>query len=347
MAIVLGTNRYGKAEVRLVHVDRTTPVHVITDLNVTSQLIGDFADTHLTGANDKVIATDTQKNTIYALARRDGIGAIEEFGLRLARNYVGTYAYVTGARMEIEQYAWDRIQTADGPHDHSFTRGPATVRTTVVKKGTGASAATGDVGRASAATGDVGRASAATGDVGRASAATGDVGRASVATPGLNGDETVISGVSGLIVLKSTGSEFHGFPDVPYTSLVETDDRVMATSVTSRWVYNTLEVDFDSVFASVKAILLEQFAVVHSLSLQQTLFAMGRSVLEAHPQISEIRLSMPNLHHFVVDLGKWDLDNPNMVFYAADRPYGLIEAAVVRDDAPVPPGTWDGVAGFV
>src|ERR1700712_1166124 len=104
MAIVLGTNQYGKAEVRLVYVDRTTPVHQITDLNVTSQLIGDFAETHDTGANDKVIATDTQKNTVYALARTGGIGTIEEFGLRLARNYVDQYDYVTGARMAVEQY---------------------------------------------------------------------------------------------------------------------------------------------------------------------------------------------------------------------------------------------------
>ena len=57
MAIVLGKNQYGKAEVRMVYVDRSTPVHTITDVNVTSQLIGDFTDTHLTGANDAVIAT--------------------------------------------------------------------------------------------------------------------------------------------------------------------------------------------------------------------------------------------------------------------------------------------------
>src|ERR1700712_111528 len=132
MAIVLGPNQYGKAEVRMVHVDRSTPVHVITDVNVTSQLIGDFADTHATGANDKVIATDTQKNTVYALARKGGITSIEEFALRLARNYVGTYDFVTGARMAAEQYAWDRINTANGPHDHSFVKGSAAVRNTVV-----------------------------------------------------------------------------------------------------------------------------------------------------------------------------------------------------------------------
>ncbi len=302
MAIVLGANQYGKAEVRLVHIERSTPVHVITDVNVTSQLIGEFADSHYTGANDKVIATDTQKNTVYALARKGGVPSIEEFALRLARNFVGSYDYVTGARMAVEQYAWDRIATAAGPHDHSFVKGPSAVRTTLVRK-------------------------------------DGDT-------------ETVISGLSGLVVLKSTGSEFHGFPDVPYTSLVETTDRVMATSVSARWLYRNTgatadEVNWNEVFGSVRAILLEQFATVHSLALQQTLFAMGRAVLEAHPEILEVRLSMPNIHHFVVDLTKWDLDNPNEVFYAADRPYGLIEAAVVRDDAPAPDGVWDGVAGFV
>ena len=96
MAIVLGANQYGKAEVRMVYVDRTTPVHQVTDVNVTSQLIGDFTDTHLTGANDLVIATDTQKNTVYALARTGGITSPEEFALRLARNYVDKYDQVTG-----------------------------------------------------------------------------------------------------------------------------------------------------------------------------------------------------------------------------------------------------------
>jgi urate oxidase len=302
MAIVLGANRYGKAEVRLVHVERSTPVHVITDVNVTSQLIGDFADSHYTGANNHVIATDTQKNTVYALARKGGVPSIEEFGLRLARNFVGAYDYVTGARMEIEQYAWDRIPTAAGPHDHSFVKGCSAVRTTLVRKD-----------------------------------ASG---------------ETVLSGLRNLVVLKSTGSEFHGFPDVPYTSLVETKDRVMATSVSARWAYadsgaTADELDWNATFASVRATLLAEFATLHSLALQQTLFSMGRAVLEAHPEILEIRLSMPNIHHFVVDLSKWDLDNPNVVFHAADRPYGLIEAAVVRDDRPAPDGLWDGVAGFL
>jgi len=297
MAFVLGANQYGKAEVRMVYVDRSSPVHQVTDVNVTSQLIGDFLDTHLTGANDAVIATDTQKNTVYAMARTGGITSPEEFALRLARNYVEKYEQVTGARMAVEQYSWDRISTAAGPHDHAFSKGTAEARTTVVRK-------------------------------------DGD-------------EESVISGLTGLVVLKSTGSEFCGFPDVEYTSLVETNDRILATAVTARWRYIGSDVDWGKSFTAVRNALLEEFANTHSLSLQQTLFAMGKGALEAVPEIAEIRLSLPNKHHFLVDLSAWDLDNPNQVFYAADRPYGLIEASVLRDDAP-PAGTaWEGIAAFI
>lgn len=298
MGISLGHNRYGKAECRLVHVDRSTPTHRITDVTVTSQLIGDFADTHLSGDNSKVIATDTQKNTVYALARQGGVGAPEAFALRLARYFVDGFEQVHGARQEVLLHGWERIETtAGGPHDHAFRRSTSETRTAVVVRD--------------------------------------------------GADEVVISGLSDLVVLKSTGSEFHGFPDVPYTSLVETDDRILATAVAARWRHAHWEsTDWDASFESVRRILLDTFAEVHSLSLQQSLYAMGHAVLAAHPDIAEIRFSMPNRHHFLVDLGKWGLDNPNEVWYAADRPYGLIEAAVVRDDLPPAPGAWAEVAGF-
>ena len=280
------------------HVDRSTAVHQIKDVNVTSQLIGDFSATHDTGDNSAVIATDTQKNTVYALARLGGVGAIEDFALRMARNFVDKYEQVTGARQAVEEYSWDRIVTGDGaPHDHSFVKGTGEVRTTVVSKDGPA--------------------------------------------------ETVSSGVQNVTVLKSTGSEFHGFPDVEFTSLVEPTDRIMATVVTARWRYVGTDVDWDKTFTSVRSILLDKFATVHSLSLQQTLYAMGEAVLQAHPEIAEMRLSMPNKHHFLVDMSQWGLDNPNEVWYAADRPYGLIEASILRDDLPAAPEAWLGVKGFI
>lgn len=160
------------------------------------------------------------------------------------------------------------------------------------------------------------------------------------------GTPTVITGLQDLAVLKSTGSEFNGFPVDKYTTLAETSERILATSVASRWLYNTVDLDFDAVFDDVRRILLETFATTYSLGLQHTLFQMGQAVLQAHTEIDEIRFSMPNLHHFLVDLSPFELDNPNEVFYAADRPYGLIEAAVRRDDAPASTDAWAGIAGF-
>ena len=77
--------------------------------------------------------------------------------------------------------------------------------------------------------------------------------------------------------------------------------------------------------------MLERFATVHSFALQQTLWEMGKAVLDAHEEIAEISLSAPNKHHFVVDLAPFGLENPGEVFHAADRPYGLIECTVTRD----------------
>ena len=103
---------------------------------------------------------------------------------------------------------------------------------------------------------------------------------------------------------------------------------------------------WDDAFGEVRQILLERFALVHSLALQQTLWEMGSAVLRARDDIAEIRLSAPNKHHFLADLAPFGLDNPDEVFYAADRPYGLIQCAVQRDDAPDPGPAWESPATF-
>ena len=141
----------------------------------------------------------------------------------------------------------------------------------------------------------------------------------------------VMSGLKELTLLKSTGSEFHGFLRDEYTTLAETDDRVMATSLEVRWRYEGTDVDWAAAYSTVRTALLERFASTHSLALQHTLWEMGRGALEAVPEVAEIHLVAPNKHHFLVDLAPFGLDNPGEVFHAADRPYGLIEATVERD----------------
>ena len=156
----------------------------------------------------------------------------------------------------------------------------------------------------------------------------------------------VVSGVSDLVVGKTTGSEFRGFLTDAYTTLPETDDRVLATSLVARWRYEGTDVAWDESYDAIKATLLRRFAQIHSRALQETLYGMGRSVLEQHPEVAEIRFSAPNKHHFLVDLSPFGTDNPGEVFLAADRPYGLVEATVERDDASDPGSAWHAVPGF-
>ena len=289
MAIVLGGNQYGKAETRLVRVDRDADRHGIVDLNVSTALAGDLAAAHLTGDNSGVLPTDTQKNTVYAFAR-DGVGEIEDFAVRLARHFVDTTPTISRARVRIERYTWDRITLGGRPAHHSFVRGAGTRTTT----------------------------------------ATYDGERA-----------WVVSGVEDLVVLNTTGSEFHGYHRDRYTTLPETTDRVLATAVTAHWRHaSSAGTDWATSHAEATRHLLEAFADTHSLSLQQTLHAMGQRVLANRDELVEVRLALPNKHHFLVDLEPFGLDNPGEVYFAADRPYGLIEGTVLRDDAPEPGLAW-------
>ena len=106
------------------------------------------------------------------------------------------------------------------------------------------------------------------------------------------------------------------------------------------------EASWDDAHAQIRQIMLERFADVHSLALQQTLWEMGKAVLEARDDVAEIRLSAPNRHHFLANLAPFGLDNPGEVFHAADRPYGLIQATVQRDDAENAGPAWDSATAF-
>ncbi|MBB3039486.1 factor-independent urate hydroxylase [Hoyosella altamirensis] len=150
----------------------------------------------------------------------------------------------------------------------------------------------------------------------------------------------VVGGIRDLVLLKSTGSEFRDFLRDEFTVLEPTTDRVMATSLVAQWRFTDINTDWDEVFASVRRTIVETFATHHSLALQQTLYAIGKNVLEAHRELVEMRLSAPNKHHFLYDLERFGIENRNEVFHADDRPYGLIQASVVRDDASDPGRAW-------
>jgi urate oxidase len=114
-----------------------------------------------------------------------------------------------------------------------------------------------------------------------------------------------------------------------YTTLPETDDRILATIVTARWTY--AQPPEEPTWAAVRDTLLEAFGDHYSPSVQFTLNRMGEAVLERHPDVERIRLSLPNRHHLLFDLQRFGLDNPNLVFHATTEPYGLIEGTIERD----------------
>ncbi|MDP9343892.1 MAG: urate oxidase [Actinomycetota bacterium] len=141
----------------------------------------------------------------------------------------------------------------------------------------------------------------------------------------------VSGGVVDLHLAKTTGSAFSGFIVDRYTTLRETDDRIMATSVTATWRYGPAGIDYPKVAAGARRAMVEAFALHdESQSVQHTMYAMGEAVLGACPDIEQIHFSLPNLHYIPVDLSPCGLDNPNAVFSAPDRPYGLIEGTVTR-----------------
>jgi urate oxidase len=141
----------------------------------------------------------------------------------------------------------------------------------------------------------------------------------------------VSAGVDDLKVLKTTGSAFTGFLVDEYTVLPETDDRILATTVTADWDYRGVDVDFAETWGEVRDTLLATFAGHDSESVQHTLYAMGEAVLARCGEVTEVRLRMPNLHHVLADLSPYGIDNPNEVFVVNDRPYGVIEATIGRE----------------
>ncbi|MBK8552636.1 MAG: urate oxidase [Ignavibacteria bacterium] len=141
---------------------------------------------------------------------------------------------------------------------------------------------------------------------------------------------SVESGITGLLVLKTTESGFENYIKDKYTTLKETSDRVFSTSITAVWSYANQEVNYLKVCAEIRQIILETFAAHHSLSVQQTLFETGRNVIEKLTEVKEISLSMPNKHYLLFNLEQFGMKNNNEIFIPTDEPFGLIEATITR-----------------
>jgi urate oxidase len=276
MTAELGPNRYGKSAIRLVRVDRSGPSHRVRDLTVAISLEGEFSASYVEGDNSLVVATDTMKNTAYALAAEHLTGSIEAYATALGRHFLRD-PQVTTVTTTIAEMAWRPIGSAPD----AFTRDHSSTRTCVVA-----------------------------------------VSRAGV---------VVDAGIAGLVVMKTSKSAFSGFPRDAYTTLAETEDRLLATKVSATWRYvDGVAVDYDASFAAVTATLLDVFAEHHSVSVQASIWIIGRAIIERHPEVAEITMTLPNLHHWLADIERFGIPNDRQVYVSTTEPHGLIEATVRR-----------------
>jgi urate oxidase len=163
---------------------------------------------------------------------------------------------------------------------------------------------------------------------------SGDFTRTATVTA-TSSEDVFEAGLRDLIVMKTAGSAFTGFPRDEYTTLPETEDRLMATKLTAAWRYGAEPpADFDAAFDEIGATLLDVFADHRSGSVQHSVWLIGRAILDAHPAVEAVRMVLPNLHHWLADLSRFGQDNPGEVFIATTEPHGVIEATVRRSGVP-------------
>jgi urate oxidase len=274
----LGPNRYGKRAIRVVKVVRGPEGHQVRDLTVDVALEGDFGTAFTAGDNAQVVATETMKNTVYALADQL-TGAIEAFGAVLAEHFLG-FPQVVRSTVSLREHQWTPIPVDGAPAPDAFQRAGDATRTAEV-----------------------------------------------VATR----DATIVaSGLADLIVMKTARSAFSDFPRDRYTTLPDARDRILATKVTATWRHGGPADDWDASHAAILATLLGVFAEHASESVQHSIWIMANAMLERHAEIDEVRMSLPNLHHWPVDLAPLGGTNRGEIFVATTEPHGLIEATVRR-----------------
>ena len=253
--------RYGKDNVRVYKVAKNDDgTQDVTEMTVCSLLEGDIAASWTKADNSNIVATDTQKQTIYVMAKLHPVNPPELFASILGQHYLDEYSWIDTAHVSVTVHRWTRMDVEGKPHPHSFMRDGAETRVVecVAKRGQGLS---------------------------------------------------LKSGIKGLLVLKSTGSQFWGFHRDEYTRLPEVWDRILSTEVEAGWKWQTFkdlesvqkeQSIFDKAWSDTRKITLETFAKEDSPSVQNTMYLMAEQILEAAPKVEAVDYSLPNKHYFEI-----------------------------------------------
>jgi urate oxidase len=293
--IAIAENKYGKSRVRLVKVKRKDGWHDLREWTVEVLLQGDFGSCFIEGDNSKILPTDTMKNTVYSLARTSTAESMEDFAKELLEFLVQRNPQVAAAEISVSDKAWDHLPTGGKPHPTTFIQMRSeSQRTKVTKK--------------------------------VKKEAKKKVKKSET------GDFAVSAGFENLVLMKTSGSAFEGYIQDSLTTLQPAKDRLLGTELSANWNYSRGDLAFNSLRRKTRETLLDVFAAHQSKSVQHTLYAMGKAVLEEITEIEDIELSMPNKHCLLVDLARFGQDNPNEIFVPVDEPHGSIQARLRRQD---------------
>ncbi|KAF7907683.1 uncharacterized protein EAF01_005269 [Botrytis porri] len=292
----IASAKYGKDNVRVYKVERDeqTGTQTVTEMTVCVLLEGAIDVSYTKADNSVVVATDSMKNTVYIKAKEHPVTPPELFASILGTHFIETYPHLTAANIKIITHRWTRMTIDGKPHPHSFYRDGSETRNVEA-----------------------------------------------VIKRGKGID--IRSGIVGLLVLKSTGSQFHGFVRDEYTTLPEVWDRILSTDVDCGWSWKTFAgldavkeaiPKFDKAFDDARNITMKTFAEENSPSVQNTMYKMCGSILEAVPEVEAVDYSLPNKHYFEVDLS-WHKGLKNTgkdaeVYAPQSGPNGLINVTVSR-----------------
>ena len=140
----------------------------------------------------------------------------------------------------------------------------------------------------------------------------------------------LLQGTLDLLILKTTASGFENFLRDEFTTLPETNDRILATKMEAVWTFRRKPGSYSRTNGKILEAMLAVFAKNHSPSVQVTLFQMGEAALKAAPEISKVHIALPNKHCLLINLKPFGLENKNELFVPTDEPHGQIEGTVAR-----------------
>jgi urate oxidase len=301
---------HGKARVRVAVVNKNEGVHSFSELNVRLRLWGGTEAAFLQGDNSLVVATDTLKNHVYILAKRDLASAAvpEQFALKLSNVLIKEYAHVNTVQIDITQNPWTRVVDGTTPHNHGF-----------VKSGENGTSFVSVICRRSP-------------------------NISFKIYSGVKDLYVVKTTMSGWANFHK--DNYRTLPDTSerilatvvnarwtHISSSASADNFYCFDVASKLVANA-EAKRTSILSALKSTFYGPPTTgTFSPGVQQTLFQMGQKALDSVAEIDNVRLRMPNVHFlpcmipvFAQNGYKFEDD----VYLPTDEPHGIIEATVSR-----------------